>query len=463
MKLETALTIAETHATSANSAGPSPQAQPREFLLSLYQAAVQRALPLHNTAAFLPSPPSRDSGGRTIVIGAGKAGGSMAQAVEALWPADAPLQGLVVTRYQHIPPRPVGLTSRIEIVEAAHPVPDAAGLAAAERILAMVQGLTENDLVLCLISGGGSALLTLPADGLSLQDKQRINKELLNSGANISEMNCVRKHLSRIKGGRLAAACAPARVVTLTISDVPGDDPSIIASGPTVPDATTCADALAILQRYAIQVPAALLADLESGALETPKPGDAVFNGHEVHLIATPQQSLEAAAEVARAAGLKAYILSDEMEGESREVGKVHAALARAVKQKNQPFEAPCVILSGGETTVTVRAQPAGGEAKMRGRGGRAGEFCMGLAFGLQGQPSVHALAADTDGIDGLEDNAGAYVAPDTLARAQAAGMKIERYLDRNDAYGYFEPLGDLVITGPTHTNVNDFRAMLIL
>jgi len=463
MKLETALTIAETHATSANSAGPSPQAQPREFLLSLYQAAVQRALPLHNTAAFLPSPPSRDSGGRTIVIGAGKAGGSMAQAVEALWPADAPLQGLVVTRYQHIPPRPVGLTSRIEIVEAAHPVPDAAGLAAAERILAMVQGLTENDLVLCLISGGGSALLTLPADGLSLQDKQRINKELLNSGANISEMNCVRKHLSRIKGGRLAAACAPARVVTLTISDVPGDDPSIIASGPTVPDATTCADALSILQRYAIQVPAALLADLESGALETPKPGDAVFNGHEVHLIATPQQSLEAAAEVARAAGLKAYILSDEMEGESREVGKVHAALARAVKQKNQPFEAPCVILSGGETTVTVRAQPAGGEAKMRGRGGRAGEFCMGLAFGLQGQPSVHALAADTDGIDGLEDNAGAYVAPDTLARAQAAGMKIERYLDRNDAYGYFEPLGDLVITGPTHTNVNDFRAMLIL
>ncbi len=443
--------------------GKSPQDQPREFLLSLYQAAVQRALPLHNTAAFLPSPPSRESGGRTIVIGAGKAGGSMAQAVEALWPADASLQGLVVTRYQHIPPRPAGLKSCIEMVEAAHPVPDAAGLAAAERILTMVQGLTENDLVLCLISGGGSALLTLPADGLSLQDKQRINKELLNSGANISEMNCVRKHLSRIKGGRLAAACAPARVVTLTISDVPGDDPSIIASGPTVPDATTCADALAILQRYAIQVPAALLADLESGALETPKPGDAVFNGHEVHLIATPQQSLEAAAEVARAAGLKAYILSDEMEGESREVGKVHAALARAVKQKNQPFEAPCVILSGGETTVTVRLQPADADKKNRGRGGRAGEFCLGLALGLQGQSGVYALAADTDGIDGMEDNAGAYVAPDTLTRAQAAGLKVDRYLDRNDAYGYFKPLGDLVITGPTHTNVNDFRAILIL
>jgi hydroxypyruvate reductase len=286
---------------------------------------------------------------------------------------------------------------------------------------------------------------------------------LLNSGANISEMNCLRKHLSRIKGGRLAAACAPARVVTLTISDVPGDDPSIIASGPTVPDATTCEDALAILQRYAIEVPAALRADLENGALETPKPGDPTFNGHEVHMIATPQQSLEAAADLARVAGLKAYILSDEMEGESREVGKVHAALARAVKQKGQLFEAPCVILSGGETTVTVRAQPAGDDKKNRGRGGRAGEFCMGLALGLQGQAGVYALAADTDGIDGLEDNAGAYVAPDTLAKAQAVGMKIDRYLDRNDAYGYFEPLGDLVITGPTHTNVNDFRAILIL
>ncbi len=452
-----------SNATVNNPAMPSPHQQPREFLQQLYQAAVQRALPLHNTAACLPQPPSAQSGGRTIVIGAGKAGGSMAQAVEALWPADAPLSGLVVTRYHHIPPRPAGLPVRIEVVQAAHPVPDAAGLAAAERILAMVQGLNANDLVLCLISGGGSALLTLPADGLTLADKQRINQALLSSGANIAEMNCVRKHLSRIKGGRLAAACAPARVVTLTISDVPGDDPSIIASGPTVPDASTCLDALAILQRYAIEVPPALRAALESGAMETPKPGDAIFAGHEVHLIATPQQSLQAAAEAARAAGIKAYILSDEIEGESREVGKVHAALARAVAHKDQPFEKPCVILSGGETTVTIRPQPAGADKSQRGRGGRAGEFCMGLALALQGQSGVYALAADTDGIDGVEDNAGAYVAPDTLARARAHGMKIDQYLDRNDAYGYFEPLGDLVITGPTHTNVNDFRAILVL
>ena len=442
---------------------PDAATQPREFLEHLYRAAVTRALPLENTARYLPKPPTPESGGRTIVIGAGKAGGSMAQAVEALWPADAPLEGLVVTRYHHIPPRPDGLKQRIEIVEAAHPVPDAAGLAAAQRILALVQGLTENDLVLCLISGGGSALLTLPAEGLTLEDKQRINKALLNSGANISEMNCVRKHLSRIKGGRLAAACAPARVVTLTISDVPGDDPSVIASGPTVPDATSCAEAVAILQRYGIEVPGAIMSLLEQGALETPKPGNAVFKGHEVHMIATPQQSLEAAAAVARAAGLQAYILSDEMEGESREVGKVHAALARAVALKGQPFSRPCVILSGGETTVTVKKQAEGTPREQRGRGGRAGEFCLGLALALQGQPGVYALAADTDGIDGVEDNAGAFVAPDTLQRALAKGMKIDQYLDRNDAYGYFEPLGGLVITGPTHTNVNDFRALLVL
>ena len=445
---------------------PDFTTQPRQFLEFLFQAAVQRALPLHNTAACLPQPPR----GRTLVIGAGKAGGSMAQAVEALWPADAPLAGLVVTRYDHIPPRPEGLAQRIELVEAAHPVPDAAGLKAAERILAMTQGLTADDLVLCLISGGGSSLLTLPADGLTLADKQRINQQLLASGANIAEMNCVRKHLSRIKGGRLAAACAPARVVTLTISDVPGDDVSIIASGPTVPDATTCAQALAILQRYGIDVPPDVLAQLQTGALETPKPGHASFTGHAIHLIATPQQSLQAAADAARAAGLAAYILSDEIEGESREVGKVHAALARAVAQKGQPFQTPCVILSGGETTVTLRQRPAGtakgrGEKSeaLRGRGGRAGEFCMGLALALQGQPGVYALAADTDGIDGVEDNAGAYVDPDTTARALAQGMKLADYLDRNDAYGYFERLGDLVFTGPTNTNVNDFRVLLIL
>lgn len=440
----------------APNSAPDAARESRAFLEYLYNAAVMRALPLHNMAAFLPPPPR----GRTLVLGAGKAGGSMVQAVEALWPSDAPLNGLVVTRYHHIPPRPAGLAQRIELVEASHPVPDAAGLAAAERIMALTQGLTKDDLVLCLISGGGSALLTLPAEGLTLTDKQRINKDLLNSGANISEMNCVRKHLSRIKGGRLAAACAPARVVTLTISDVPGDDPSIIASGPTVPDATTCADAVAILKRYGIAVPDVVRAALDSGALETPKPGDVAFAGHAVHMIATPQQSLEAAANAAQAAGLEAHILSDEIEGESREVGKVHAAMARAVARGAGAWKKPCVILSGGETTVTIRKQP---EGTPRGRGGRAGEFCMGLAQALQGQPGVFALAADTDGIDGVEDNAGAYVAPDTLARAQQQGMKIDQYLDRNDAYGYFSPLGDLVITGPTHTNVNDFRAMLIL
>ena len=435
---------------------PNPATHPRQFLEHLYRAAVMRALPLHNTAPYLPPPPR----GRTLVLGAGKAGGSMSHAVEALWPAEAPLEGLVVTRYRHTPPRPEGLKPRIEIVEAAHPVPDAAGLAAAQRMLALTQGLTQDDLVLCLISGGGSALLTLPAEGLTLEDKQRINQALLLSGANIAEMNCVRKHLSRIKGGRLAAACAPARVVTLTISDVPGDDPSIIASGPTVPDASTCADALLILLRYRIPLPGPVLRALERGALETPKPGDPVFQGHEVHLMATPQQSLEAAAAAARVAGIAAHVLSDEMEGESREVGKVHAALARAVAHRDQPFAKPCVILSGGETTVTVKPLPPGAA---RGRGGRAGEFCMGLALALQGQARVHALAADTDGIDGVEDNAGAYVAPDTRARALALGMRLDAYLDRNDAYGYFHALGDLVITGPTHTNVNDFRALLVL
>ena len=384
----------------------------------------------------------------------------MVHALEALWPQDAPLSGLVVTRYGHIPERPAGVPARVEIVEAAHPVPDAAGLHAAERILALTQGLTGDDLVICLISGGGSALLTLPADGLTLADKQRINKDLLNSGANITEMNCVRKHLSRIKGGRLAAACAPAQVVTLTISDVPGDDPSVIASGPTVPDASTCADALAILSRYQIQVPEAIMAALLAGALETPKPGNAVFEHTDVRMIATPMQSLQAAADYALSAGIRPFILSDEIEGESREVGKVHAALARAVARGQGAFTKPCLILSGGETTVTVRELPAG---LHRGRGGRAGEFCLGLVEGLQGQPGVWALAADTDGIDGMEDNAGAQVAPDTLSRAAAKGLKISEHLVRNDAHGFFSALGDLVITGPTNTNVNDFRAILVL
>ena len=428
---------------------------PRALLRHLYDVAVQRALPLHNTAAHLPAPPK----GRTLVLGAGKAGGAMAPAVEALWPQDAPLSGLVVTRYGHTPPRPRGLAQRIEVVEAAHPVPDAAGLDAAQRILALTQGLTEDDLVLCLISGGGSSLLTLPCEGLALADKQRINRQLLESGAHIGEMNTVRKHLSRIKGGRLAAACAPARVVTLTISDVPGDDVSVIASGPTVADATTCADALDILRRYGIEVPPGVRAQLENGLLETPKPGDPRLARGETHLIATPQQSLEAAAEAARALGLRAYILSDEIEGESRDVGKVHAALARSTALGRSSFEAPCVILSGGETTVTVRPRV---EGQPKGRGGRAGEFCMGLVQALGGQAKVWALAADTDGIDGVEDNAGALVTPDTLARAASKGLKLTEHLARNDAYGFFAPLGDLVITGPTHTNVNDFRAILI-
>ncbi|WP_374368621.1 glycerate kinase [Piscinibacter sp.] len=429
---------------------PSPHTDPRGFLRALYDAAVARALPAETTAPWLPQPPE----GRTVVIGAGKAGGAMAQAVDALWPEDAPLSGLVVTRYDHVPPAYKAKPGRIEVVEAAHPVPDEAGRRAAQRIAQLAQGLTADDLVLCLISGGGSALLSLPAPGISLEEKQAINKALLKSGAAIDEMNCVRKHLSAIKGGRLATHCAPARVVTLLISDVPGDAPEVIASGPTVPDSTTCADALAILNRYGIDIPPAARAGLESGAFESPKPGDARFAGHQVHMIATPRQSLEAAAAMARAAGITPYILSDEIEGESREVGKVHAALARSVAHAGTPFAKPCVILSGGETTVTVKSKG--------GRGGRATEFLLGCAIALQGQPGVHVLAADTDGIDGVEDNAGAIVTPDTLARARAMGMKAQEFLDANNAYGFFAPLSDLVIPGPTFTNVNDFRALLI-
>ncbi len=448
----------------------NPHTNPREFLLHLFNVAVNRALPLANTAAHLPIPPevTGPRAGRTLVIGAGKAADAMAHAVEALWDAHAkahnregaPLSGLVVTRYGHTSEREPGWPTRIEVVEASHPVPDSAGHQAAARMLALTQGLTEHDLVLCLISGGGSALLTLPCDGLDLTAKQAINRALLASGAGIAEMNGVRKHLSQIKGGRLAKACAPARVVTLAISDVPGDEFSVIASGPTVPDASTCADALATLQRYAIEIPAAVRDQLELGALETPKPGASCFNGHSQHLIAAPMQSLQAAAQAARDAGVRAYVLSDEIEGESREVGKVHAAIARSTAARHGPFEPPCVIISGGETTVTLRPRQPGAA---KGRGGRAGEFCMGLAGALQAVPNVWAIAADTDGIDGIEDNAGAIVTPDTLARARAAGIALADCQDRNNACGFFEPLGDTVVTGPTHTNVNDFRAIWVL
>ena len=430
---------------------PSAHTDPRGFLRALYDAAVARALPERTLGAFLPPPPA----GRTLVLGAGKAGAAMAAAVDALWPRDAPLSGLVVTRYGHVPQASIERPGRIEVVEASHPVPDDAGRAAAARISALAQGLTADDLVLFLVSGGGSALLSMPAPGLTLEDKQAVNQALLKSGAAIDEMNCVRKHLSAIKGGRLAVRCAPARVVTLLISDVPGDDPAVIASGPTVPDPTTCADALRILARHRIAVPPAAEAGLRSGAFETPKPGDPRFAGHEVHLVATPQQSLDAAAALARSAGIDAHVLSDEIEGESREVGKVHAALARSVARRGAPFRKPCVILSGGETTVTVKHKG--------GRGGRATEFLLGCAIALQGEPGVHAIAADTDGIDGVEDNAGALVTPDTLARAAARGLLAQEFLDRNDAYNFFAPLGDLVVTGPTFTNVNDFRALLVV
>jgi len=430
---------------------PSPQQDPRGFLRALFDAAVAQAVPGADTARFLPPPPK----GRTLVLGAGKAGGAMAAAVDALWPKNAPMSGLVVARYDYVPPAYKANPGRIEVVEAAHPVPDEAGRRAAQRIAELTKGLTADDLVLCLMSGGASSLLAMPADGVTLEEKQAINKALLKSGAAIDEMNCVRKHLSAIKGGRLAARCAPAKVVTLLISDVPGDAPEVIGSGPTVPDSTTCADALRILKRYAIEIPPAARAGLESGRFETPKPGDPIFAGHEVHMIATPRQSLDAAARVARDAGIAVHVLSDEMEGESREVGKVQAALARYVAKHGQPFAKPCVILSGGETTVTVKSKG--------GRGGRATEFLLGCAIALQGEPNVHVLAADTDGIDGVEDNAGAIVTPSTLARAVAQGLKAQDFLDRNDAYNFFKPLGDLVVPGPTFTNVNDFRALLIL
>lgn len=417
---------------------------PRQFLRDLYASAVNAVSAEKCLPAFLPQPSPH---GRTLVIGAGKGAAAMAKAVEDRW--HGAISGLVVTRYGH-----GADCKRIEVVEAAHPVPDEAGRRAAGRMMEMVQGLTENDLVLCLISGGGSALLALPADGITLEQKQAINKALLKSGAAISEMNCVRKHLSSIKGGRLALACAPARVVTLLISDVPGDEPGIIASGPTLPDATTCAEALAILRKYGIEVPANIAQHLESGAGETPKPGDPRFARNTHHVIATAQEALEAAAATARAAGITPYILSDGIEGEARDVAIVHAAIARQVAKHGQPFNKPCVLISGGETTVTVRG---------KGRGGRNAEFLLSLAVALDGHPDIHAIACDTDGIDGSEDNAGALYGPDSVTRATTLGLRARSMLENNDGYGFFSALEDLEVSGPTRTNVNDFRAILIL
>jgi len=427
---------------------PASAIKPRQFLLDLYNAAVQSVSAGQCLPDWLPPPPEN---GRTLVIGAGKGAAAMAKVVEECWPQAQldKLEGLVVTRYGH-----GADCQRIEVIEAAHPVPDEAGRAAAGRILERVQGLTENDLVLCLISGGGSALLSAPAPGITLEQKQALNKALLKSGATISEINCVRKHLSAVKGGRLALACAPAQVVTLLISDVPGDDPGIIASGPTLPDPTSCEQALGILNKYGIETPDNVARHLLSGAGETPKPDDPRFARNEHHIIATAQDALEAAAAHARAAGITPYILSNDLEGEARDVGLVHAALAKQVARLGQPFAKPCVILSGGETTVTVRGN---------GRGGRNAEFLLSLAVSLQGADNIHALACDTDGIDGSEDNAGACYGPHTWQRAQAQGLNARVMLDDNDGYGFFGQLDELILSGPTRTNVNDFRAILVL
>jgi hydroxypyruvate reductase len=423
----------------------STTSDPCALLRSLFDAAVAAAQPALCLPPHLPPPPK----GRTIVIGAGKASAAMALALEAHWPG--PLEGLVVTRYGYQQP-----CQRIEIVQAAHPVPDAAGLAASQRIAALVTGLTADDLVIALISGGGSSLLVAPGEGLTLADKQAVNTALLASGATISEMNCVRRHLSSLKGGRLGALCHPAALLTLLISDVPGDAPMDIASGPTVADATSCADALDIIARYRIDVPAPVRALLESGRGETIKPGDARLTGSQTRMITAPQIALEAAAQVARAAGITPYILGDSLEGEARDVAKVLAGITRQVAQQGQPFRAPCVLLSGGETTVTIR-DPQGS-----GRGGRNVEFLLALAVALGDLDGVHALAGDTDGVDGIEEIAGAMLTPDTIARAWAAGMNPRSFLDHNDAHSFFQKLGDSVLTGPTLTNVNDFRAIMI-
>lgn len=415
---------------------------PRALLRQMFDAAIEAAQPSHCIPPHLPEPPK----GRLIVLGAGKASAAMARAVEDHWPGE--MSGLVVTRYGYAVP-----CKRIEIVEASHPVPDAAGLAAAKRIRDIAASAGGGDTVLCLISGGGSSLLALPAEGITLEDKQAVNRALLKSGATISEMNCVRRHLSDIKGGRLAALACPAKVVTLLISDVPGNVEADIASGPTVADVTTCADALAIVTRYGIELPAAVRDTLESGRGETVKPDDPRIAGVETHLVATPQMALEAAATIAREAGMPVHILGDSIEGEAGDVGTVLAGIVKQVAKRGQPFAAPCVLLSGGETTVTVRGH---------GRGGRNVEFLLSFGVTLDGLADIWALAGDTDGVDGIEETAGAILTPDTLKRAWAAGIKPKQALADNDGHGFFGALGDAVVTGPTLTNVNDFRAIII-
>jgi len=414
----------------------------REFLEKLFAVSVRAADPLHCLAAFLPEKPT----GRIIVLGAGKAAASMAKAVENAWGGE--VEGLVVTRYEH------GLAlEHIEVVEAAHPVPDAAGMDAAQRIYQLASAARASDLVLCLISGGASALLSMPGGKLELTHKQAINKALLHSGATIVEMNCVRKHLSAIKGGRLALAASPAKVVTLAISDIPGDDPSAIGSGPSLGDKTTVEEAVAILRKYSIEVPEPVQVHLASAAARTPAFDDARLAGNEFHLIATPQKSLMAAAEFAKTRNITPVILGDSIEGEAREVAIVMAGIARQVAKYGQPAMPPCVLLSGGETTVSVTG---------KGRGGRNAEFLLSLLHNLKGHSGIYAIACDSDGIDGSEDNAGAYFGPECHHRACQVGLDFGDFLRRNDGYGFFEALDGLIITGPTRTNVNDFRAVLI-
>jgi hydroxypyruvate reductase len=417
---------------------------PKDFLRSLFDASVAAANPMLCVPPFLPKAPR----GKTIVIGAGKASAAMARAVEDNWEGD--LGGLVVTRYGFSVP-----CRRIEIIEASHPVPDAAGQAAAGRIVQLCKSLGPDDLCIALISGGASAVLTYPASGITLEDKQELNRLLLRSGANIIEMNCIRKHLSKIKGGRLAQAIAPARVVTLLISDVPGDIPGVIGSGPTVPDDTTFADALALIKKYSINPPKAIMEHLLKGRNETPTVGDPIFDNTEMFIVGRPQASLDAAVNIAKAAGVRPIVLGDDIEGEARDVARKHAEMALNIIETQENSNGPCVILSGGETTVSIKGKG--------GRGGPNGEYALAMALILKGNKHVYALSVDTDGIDGSEDNAGAMIGPDTLERGKANRLDAELFLEHNDSYGFFEKAGGLVVTGPTCTNVNDFRAILIV